>query len=179
MMTVERFQEEKARLVALYGQDSHAATRQRVQALAKLYAESGWTERALAEIEGMSKSRINQQLIFGRFLLFLPTIGGQDYPYRERTFRVAWRQTNPTQSDTARFQAMLDRVATEQHLPAARPGTHQLPKQILAQFADGKWHPVATIAEAVGRDIAYGTPDPRPHRGPRQFPDLCGKTAVR
>ena len=134
MMTVERFQEEKARLVALYGQGSHAATGKRVQALAKLYAESGWTERALAEIEGMSKSRINQQLIFGRFLLFLPTNGGQDYPYPRAHVSCGVGHTDPTQSDTARFQAMLDTMATEQHMPAARPGTPQLPKQILAQL---------------------------------------------
>ena len=47
MMTMEQFEEEKARLVALYGGTARDASGKRAQAFAQLYAKSGWTQQAL------------------------------------------------------------------------------------------------------------------------------------
>jgi hypothetical protein len=61
----------------------------RDQALAKLYRDSGWTERELAANEGKSQTWIHFRLTFGRFLI---TSGNQTLPsdFTERRFRAYW-----------------------------------------------------------------------------------------
>jgi hypothetical protein len=73
MMTVAQFQEEKARLVALYGQGSRAASRKRAQAFARLYAASGWTQQ-LAAHEEISQARIHQLFRFEHTVITAPIV---------------------------------------------------------------------------------------------------------
>lgn len=153
-MTVEEFQTRKAELLLTYGSTAQDAGRKRAQALARLYAESRFTERELAEIEHMAQSRIHQWLVFGRFLQFLITTGNHEYPEGERAFRTAWLATDTSRVESARFQTIVEQMqATPDKPDTTQPSTRALTKAIIAHCADRKWHPVTAIAEAVGSDI--------------------------
>ena len=71
-MTNEAFQEEKINLLTISGSHGREAAGRREQALALLYEKSGWTQRALAEIEQTSQKNIDRHLRFARFLLLSP-----------------------------------------------------------------------------------------------------------
>jgi hypothetical protein len=156
MMTVEEFQQEKTRLVALYGSTTKDAMQKRAQAFAELYAKSQWTERALAEKEHFTQTRINQLVRFGRFLLFLKTRGFQTYDSNEKHFRALWQRTDATSTEDVRFIAIAQLV--EDGGKAETPQRHdrqavrRLSKQLIEQFADGKWHALRDMTEAVEAD---------------------------
>jgi hypothetical protein len=152
MMTMEQFAAEKARLVTLYGDTGRNASGKRAQALARLYAQSGWTQEALAEVEGMSQQRITQLLVFGRFLF--TTVCSKAVDCSEGQFRAIWARTDKAASDEARFAAVEAMFEEESMQQRTAPGTTRtLAKEIIAQFSDGKVHRLRDIAEAVGGDI--------------------------
>lgn len=155
MMSMREFEEEKARLTALYGSTGRDAGQKRAQALAHLYVRTGWNERALAEVEHMSHSRINQLLIYGRFLL--ASIAGQDIYCPESRFSHFWKQTDKTATEQGRFAAVAAMLEEAQTAVPAVP-MKKLGKTIVAQFADGKWHRLEAIAEAVQADPAAVRP---------------------
>lgn len=152
MMTMEQFEEEKARLVELYGGTARDASGKRAQAFARLYAESGWKERAIAEVEGLAQSRINQLLIFGRFLSWLTTLGRQDINIHEKEFRPHWRSTKDIIEQESRFAAVIAKLENEE-LPM-RPELKGLGKKLVAQFTDGKYHRLRDIATALDVDMS-------------------------
>lgn len=152
MMTVEEFQQEKARLVALYGEAPREASGKRAQALAILYAQSEWTQRELATQEGISQTRTFQQLVFGRFLLFLITQGNQLPHLNEKQFRPLWTSTDKTQTEAERFteiQAMLQQGQHKPRTGADRQAVRRVSIQLIEQFADGKWHALRDMTQAV------------------------------
>jgi hypothetical protein len=154
-MTVEEFQKRKTQLAATYGKLTEPAERRKkVQAYARLYVESRFTERALAELEGMAQSHMHKWLVFGRFLEFLSSTGTQEYSNTERSFRAAWKATDKTLEEVHRFQAIVEAMEKEKDVGKPAMGnTRALAKQLIAHFADGKWHPVDTMAEEVGHDM--------------------------
>jgi predicted transcriptional regulator len=154
MMTMQQFQEEKARLVATYGSASRDAMQHRAQAFARLYAQSGWTQQALAEVEHMAQSRIHQLLTFGQFLII--TIGDNVTDISERRFRALWERTDKAAGDTARFAAVAAMLTDAQS--ATPVNARALGKAIVAQFADRKWHSLSEIAQALDVDRASVQP---------------------
>ena len=155
MMTVEEFQQEKARLVALYGDVPREASGRRAQAFAKLYAscaKSGWTYRDLAKEEGISHARVIQLVCFGNFLV---TQGYQDKKITEKEFRALWQSTEKTRTDQERYDDVAQRLAHKHETPTTRTdrqAVRRLSKQLIAQFADGKWHALRDMTQAVEAD---------------------------
>jgi hypothetical protein len=148
-MTVEEFQQEKAKLVALYGDVAREASGKRAQAFARLYAQSGWTQQALAEVEHLSQQRIHQLLAFGRFLL--TTQGSKSRVYHEKHFRTLLSRTDKTGKESERFAAVEELLREER---TDKPSIKGLGKKIVTQFSDGKYHRVRDIADALGADVA-------------------------
>ena len=64
----------RARLRKLYGESSVETAAKRDQALAQLFARSGWTQEELGKKEGKSQDWISLRLRFGRFLNFTTTV---------------------------------------------------------------------------------------------------------
>ena len=147
MMTMEQFEEEKARLVELYGGTARGASGKRAQAFALLYAKSGWTQRAIAEVERLAQSHVHHLLVLGRFLI---SNRDQDIDCTEWSFRNLWNSTDKTATEEERFavvtQGLLDKKADK---PSKRLG-----KQLIAQFSDGKYHRISDMATALDVDMS-------------------------
>src|SRR6476620_8630582 len=149
MMTMEQSEEERARLVTLYGAGARTASGKRAQAFARLYAQSEWTERAIAAVEKITQARVHYLLIFGQFLI---TTGYQALDLPERHFRALWAQTDKALPDAERFvavRAMLEHEheqVDKEEQPKSNTATRALAKQIIEQFSDGKFHTVRAIA---------------------------------
>ena len=150
MMTMEQFEEEKARLLKLYGGTSRDASGKRAQAFARLYAQSGWRERAIAEKEALAQSRVNQLLVFGRFLNWLTTQGRQDTETHEKEFRPLWRSTKGSPTEAIRF-AVVEKLLQKKTTDA--PSMKGLGKKIVSQFNDGKYHRISDMATALNVDM--------------------------
>jgi hypothetical protein len=151
-MTMEQFTTEKARLITLYGDTGRNASGKRAQALARLYAQSGWTQEALAEVEGRSRPYVTQLLVFGRFLLVANCNNAIECS--EGRFRALWKRTDKTATDEARFVAVEAMFEEESMQQRTAPGTTRaLARKIIEQFSDGKVHRLREIAETVEADI--------------------------
>ena len=154
-MTVDEFQQEKARLVALYGAAPREASDRRAQEFALLYAKSGWTQRELAKHEGISQSSMFHKLVFGKFLLWLITSCNQPWTRTDGYFRTLWETTNQTKTAEERFAEIAEMIRTPpdtketKETPHSRKDVQRLSKQLIARFTDGKWHSLADIAAAV------------------------------
>jgi len=149
MMSMAEFEAEKARLLTQYGSTSREAGQRRAQELARLYARSKWTVRAIAEIQQQSYKTIDFQVRFGRFLLLCTNC--TQTGLTEGRFRQLWLQTDKTATEDARFAAVAALLAEAQAAP--RSDARQLGKSIVAHFADGKWHRVQEIAEQLQTDV--------------------------
>ena len=83
----------------------------RDQALAKLFYRSGWTLVELAKVEAKSKSAIDRQMRFGRFLTNSPTGENPEIPLSkltERRFRDYWSRTDKGETnERIRFGEVL------------------------------------------------------------------------
>ena len=145
MMTREEFDARKAHLEELYGSTARDAGGRRAQALARLYAESEWTQEALAEKEQMQRRRIAYLLIYGKFLL--GTNSSKAAGCSEWNFRVLWNRTDKTMPHHERFAA-VDTMLEEEEAPM-RPELKGLGKKLVAQFTDGKYHRAKDIANAL------------------------------
>lgn len=152
MMTMEQFEEEKARLVALYGGTGREASGKRAQAFARLYARSGWTQAALASAEHLSQQRIVQLVTFGNFLI--TTQGSKAQDYSEKYFRALWQSTDKKATEAERFTAIEEMLVESPHSKADRGATRRLGKQLVAQCSDGKFHRLRDMADALEADIA-------------------------
>lgn len=151
-MSAERFDQERAELRATYGDSKGEAGARFEQALAKLFYRSGWTQEELARKEGKSQRWVSYRLQFGRFLEFSTTGAKTENPafsrLTERTFRSYWSCTDPAETnERIRFGAVL-RLMEEETTLRKRPAKPLRP-QIIAEFADGKWHRLSTIVGKV------------------------------
>jgi len=154
MMTMEQFEEEKARLMALYGHEARTASAKRAQAFARLYVTSGWTVRSLAEIERFSHTRINQLVHFGQFLMYLETQGLQGLDMHEKQFRMLWNARDKTHIEDTIFAAILQQWEEKTSNGSQIARTKKLSKRLISQFNDGKYHRLRDMAEALDVDMS-------------------------
>jgi len=154
-MTVEQYEKERAALHTTYGESSAEAAAKRDQFLASLFARSGWTQEELAVKEGKSQRWISYRLVFGRFLNFsTPVLNSDWWPKNitEGKFRTYWEQTsggNERQRFSEVQKLMANDVIVRQKI---RPS---ILNDIIDRFADGKWHAVETIANALNTTVEH------------------------
>ena len=100
-MTPAEYDHERARLRSLYGDDAQQAATKRDQALALLFARSGWTQEELAKKESKTQQWVAYHLRFGRFLNYTTTVVNETTrnELTERRFRDHWENTSKTASE--------------------------------------------------------------------------------
>lgn len=157
VLTDEEYDRAKADFVATYGENNKEAAALRDQAMAKLFARSGWTQEKLAAKELKPQNWVSRHLKFGHFLSFIPMgINSENLPKNlsERRFRSFWEQTDKNEpNDRIRFQAVLKMVQDNTRISnSTAPKGHT--NAIREKFADAEWHPVSHIAEDIGTDDA-------------------------
>lgn len=153
VMTEAEYDAERARLHDLYGDTLQEMVARRDQALAHLFARSGWTQEKLAEKEGKSQFWVSKRLLFGRFLSFIANaIKPENLPRNltEGRFRALWSETDQNEgNERIRFQQVLKLI--EDNLRVGESPHHRGYNKIIKDnFADGKWHPASEIAAAIG-----------------------------
>jgi hypothetical protein len=147
---------ERARLRELYGDSQKTAGAKRDQALAVLFAKSGWNQERLAAKEGKGQQWISRHILFGRFLNFTPFGVNEELPpnLTEGRFRKYWGQTDSHAKDEPRFREVIRLIRAE---PVTAPRRPAIGDAIKKQFADGQWHAVNDISAAVGADADHVT----------------------
>lgn len=151
-MNEAQYDTERAELRETYGTSSREASAKRDQALATLFYRSGWTQEELAKKEGKSQDWVSLRVRFGRFLNFTTTVVSSEIVpnnLSEGKFRSFWAQTDaPDERD--RFHEVIKALQRETLIRQSnRP---KIGSEIVAQFADGKWHALAKIAKALDTD---------------------------
>lgn len=186
-MTETEYERERARLRELYGENSTQAAAKRDQALAVLFARSGWTQEQLAQKEKRSPQWVARRLRFGRFLNFSPMGENPDSlpnNLTERRFRQYWERSDKTETNE-RIRFLAVRRLIEEETVAHRTRRPKIGKAIVEQFGDGEWHALAKIAAATAEGdeehaaatirtmMALGTygvkAESRPYRASQQF----------
>ena len=146
-MTPAEYEAERARLRELYGDAPADAAVKSEQALALLFARSGWTQQELAKKEGKSQKWVDFRLRFGRFLNFSTNVLKLELlpiNLNEGRFREFWVRTEG--DERARFREVVKLMQSETTLARSTiPKGH--PKKIVAKFADSKWHSLPVIAK--------------------------------
>jgi transcriptional regulator with XRE-family HTH domain len=87
------------------------------QAVAQLFADSGWTQKEIADHLGLSQPYVSQLLIFGRFIKFTAA-AIKLMTLAEWKFRKAWEKTTSQPTEVKRFQMverLLDWPITSDH----------------------------------------------------------------
>jgi hypothetical protein len=151
-MSPRDFEQERARIRETYGDSSAEAAALRDQALAALFYRSGWTQEQLAKAENKSAFWVSKRLLFGRFLGFLSTDKKLESVPRnlsERRFRSYWEQTDKAEGNERIRFAEVQRLMEETTV-VRQPRRNGLGKRIVAEFGDGGWHRLETIAEHTG-----------------------------
>jgi transcriptional regulator with XRE-family HTH domain len=108
-ITKAEYDRRRTALDQIYGTNAASAAAKRDQALAALFAESGWTQEELADKEGKTQGWISQRLKFAAFLAFITD--GNNPPeippdLSERRFRGLYAETDPNDTDQSRFIAV-------------------------------------------------------------------------
>ena len=117
------------------------------QHAAALFEKSGWTQQRIADKVGMSRQRVTQLLLFGRFLGFATSGSKLQKPgfevditsnLTERRFREYWEATEKQPKEEHRFCEVAKMIG-------AKVRTRK--DKVLATCADGKFHTLDRIAE--------------------------------
>ena len=152
-MTEQEYDKERARLRELCDDNSVEAAAKRDQTLADLFYRSGWTQEKLAKKEDKGQQWVSDRVCFGRFLNFANSLEAQSLPKNlsAKKFLDIWEEqtVQKERNDRIRFQAMLKILRSGSITAARRPS---IGKSIKERFADGKWHSLDTIVEAVRAD---------------------------
>jgi hypothetical protein len=151
-MSAAEYEAERTRLRGLYGDNDVEALAKRDQALAILFARSGWTQEELATKEGKSRQWIVVRVRFGSFLNFATAVAKTEILPKNLTegrFRSLWEQTEKSHKDEIRFRDVLKLMQSGKILAERRP---LIGEQIVEKFADGKWHTTTEMAEALDLD---------------------------
>lgn len=144
MMSPEEFTHALQEWRAMYGSAVKERTAKSDQSLAALYVRSGLTQRAIAEIEGITHKAVDFRLRFGRFLA-LGTTGTQGN-LTERSFRGYWARTDKTATEDVRFDAIMAMIEADRDKPPTPRGKNIMVKRLLAEFGDGEFHAVRVMA---------------------------------
>jgi hypothetical protein len=107
-MSEFEYDQERARLRELYGDNSAEAAAKRDQAMADLFRRSGWTQEKLAAKESKSQNWVSYRLRFGRFLNFITAvIKSESLPadLTEWRFRAYWNSVRGPEQE--RFRAIF------------------------------------------------------------------------
>ena len=152
VMTEAEYDAARAELSAFYGNTVNEMVARRDQALARLFARSGWTQEKIAKKEGKSQSWITKRLLFGRFLEFSTMVlKPENLPrnLNERRFRELWAKTDQSEgNERIRFQQVLKFI--EDNIRIGRTlGPKGYTKILREKFADGQWYALSEIAETV------------------------------
>jgi hypothetical protein len=146
------FDSELATLHDRYGESRAEAGNRFEQELARLAARSGWTQEELAGKLGKSARWIGYRLAFGRFLEFSTNVLKTEIPLfslSEGRFRDLFAKTDQTQTEAGRFQDVLDQLAASIGVRSPSRDLKSIRTDIIAKFADGKWHPLDRIIRAL------------------------------
>ena len=138
----------RARLRELYGESSVEAKRD--QALAQLFARSGWTQEELGKKEGKSQDWISLRLRFGRFLNFTTAVVNSELPRNltEWRFRELWEQTDKTETRLLRRLSRAAQLPTDsinRRLTPARTRSRATPGQRAMIAADETSRPASIL----------------------------------
>ena len=146
-MTVEEYRTRRAELRQRYGENAKTSSARREQELAQFFVQSGWTQRQLATEEQCSQGHMDKQLRFGRFL---NSNGIHDPSLKERAFRALWVSTDVSWTEDKRFDVITQQLQEGQKKPQHdRQAVRRVSKQLIEQFADGKWHALRDMTQAV------------------------------
>lgn len=146
------FDSELATLHDRYGASREEAGNRFEQELARLAARSGWTQEELAGKLGKSQKWVDFNLRFGRFLNLSTNVLKTEIPLfslSEGRFRVLFQKTDKTQSEPTRFQEVLDQLAASVGVRSPSRDLKSIRTDVIAKFADGKWHPLDKIVRAL------------------------------
>src|SRR5262252_450111 len=149
-ITDEEYTKRRETIRATYGDTARERQGLYEQELARLFAESGWTQDQLAYKEKRRPKWIERHLRLGGFLISRP-MGRTIKNLTERRFREYWEATNTSDDETSRFDAIDRMMSDELTLSKDRSPTKKksIADAILEQFADGDWHRVETIYKAI------------------------------
>jgi hypothetical protein len=149
-MTEAEYEKERARLRDLHGDSPVQAAAKRDQAMALLFARSGWTQEELARKEDKGQAWIALRLRFGRFLNFNTTdvVNAEGIPNNltEGRFRGYWERTDKQDTERQRFDAVREMITAAPTQRIVRP---VLAPTIVKEFGDGEWHHLKDIASTV------------------------------
>ena len=123
----------------------------RDQEIARLFVQSGWTQERIAQRMGKSQQHISRLLLFGRFLVFMPTGHKPMNPPKnltERLFRGYFERTEKHPKEARRFAEVLRMMEDEFAMTTTR-ATARVAKAVADDFGDGKWRTPETIAEGI------------------------------
>lgn len=163
-MTSAEYERERAALRETLGDKRADAGGKYDQALAKLFARSGWRQEELAEKEGQKQPWAARHLKFGQFLSFcedMPTgINPETGPFvlppglSERKFRSYWERTEKGNGNERQRFIAVQRLMSEE-LNLLRKRRPLIGRAIIDKFADGKWHAIGKIAAAMETDEGH------------------------
>jgi len=164
VMTKSSYESERAEIETEYPKRGNFSA-MKDQALSELFDRSGWTQKALSEIEGSGQACISQRLKFGAFLQFITSSdNSQKQPFQvpvnltEYKFRTSfWSETKG--NDRKRFlevKHMIEKVSVliDEHtiISPDQPtikNSRQATRDIIEKFGDGKWHLLETISDFI------------------------------
>ena len=171
VMTEAQYDAARAELAALYGNTLNEMVARRDQALARLFARSGWTQEKIAKKEGKSQSWVSYRLVFGRFLEFTTIVVKPENLPRNLTegrFRELWKKADHNESnERIRFQQVLEQIHDNTVLVTGLGRKLGVGPKIMEHFADGQWHWLDTIVETTGasEDVVKRTLDGMMEKG--------------
>lgn len=126
VMNAEEYQRARQRLEDTYGDltSDDAAIAKRDHGLAELFFQSRWSQEQLATQEGKTQQWVAYRLRLGRFLAYSTNTTTVVIALTERRFRGLWDRTDKSESEPARFDAVLG-MLQEPPEPKARSSKRQ------------------------------------------------------